>query len=1168
VKIRVFIVTCLCLLPCQNLKARVWINELVASNRQTLTDAQGNTPDWIELYNDGPQSVALQGWFLTDDPALVNKWAFPENMVVPAHGYLVVLASGDTSGSVVDSQGYAHTNFALDEKGEYLALTDAQGMVVHEIVPAFPPLETDISYGLWEGEFRFFANPTPGQANEQAFDGFVETPLHSHERGFYSEPFGLKLFSHTPNVSIHFTLDGSEPSAQRGIVYTPAMSIPIATTLHVRAIASRPGWRTSRVSTHTYIFVEDVAQQPSDPTGWPTDWGFSSDAHDTVPADYEMDPRVVNNALPGYTVQDALVDIPTVSISMALDDFISDATGIYANSQNRWERKCAVEYILPDGTPGFQEDCKIEVHGNASRRPFRMQKHSLRLTFTSEYGAPKLKYPLFPDSDVDEFNQLVLRACFTDSWGLVSWGASRYRPNDSQYIRDIWMKDSLRDMGQPSSHGNFVHVYVNGLYFGLHNLTERVGEDFYAAHLGGDPEHWEVNEDLSSPDARWRAMMSFDPRLPAQYTAMQAYLDMENFADYMLLHFYADAEDWPHHNGYAAANAISGDGQYRFFVWDQEIVLDYHGRAGSRIDSGSGAGELFQKMRTSPEFRLLFADRVYKHCFNDGALSVAGSQNRYQTLGAGIDKAIVAESARWGDTQVSTPYGNAIQQPSPLDNFNHNNYPPVLYAPDYTLTREDNWLVELDNVVTNYIPAIHDVNNSFALINLFRSKALYPDIDPPEFLVNDVKQHGGVIPNNAQLTLTSPQHTGTLYYTLDGNDVRLPEAGGLVTSSALVAEDAIKRIWIPTQDIGLAWTGGAEPFDDTHWTDGQPRLRGTTGGVGYERSTGYDPFITYNVETSLYNKASACYIRIPFFADNPDTATINYMALRVRYDDGFVAYLNGTRIASANAASTPVWNAGATASHNDSAATEFQQFDCSGSLGLLKEGDNLLAIHGMNQSTSSSDFLVSASLVVGEDLREENMSPSTLVYAGRITLTESVQIKARILAGEQWSALHEATYSVGPIHENLRVTELMYHPEAGDTEFIELQNIGTESINLNQVKFTQGIEFTFDSLDLAPNAFVLIVQDQNAFELAYDTSNLSVAGQYTGQLNNGGESIQLQDAIGNVLVQFTYKDKWFKTTDGQGYSLTVIDPTLADPETWDKKATWQPSPIIGGTPGY
>ena len=96
----------------------------------------------------------------------------------------------------------------------------------------------------------------------------------------------------------------------------------------------------------------------------------------------------------------------------------SVAAGIWTNPLSRWERKCSVEYILPDGAEGFQHDCKIEVHGNSSRRPWRMQKHSLRLTFTSQYGPAKLHYPLFPGLDVEEFNQLILRGGFCDSWAL------------------------------------------------------------------------------------------------------------------------------------------------------------------------------------------------------------------------------------------------------------------------------------------------------------------------------------------------------------------------------------------------------------------------------------------------------------------------------------------------------------------------------------------------------------------------------------------------------------------------------------------------------------------------------------------------------------------------------------------------------------------------------
>ena len=743
---------------------KVLINEFVASNRLSFPDGDGNRSDWIELFNPDTQAVSLAGWYLTDDPDNLTMWPFPSQAVIGAGDYLVVFASDQPTDTYVDSKGYLHTNFALEQNGEYLALISPGGRIAHEYRPQFPPQQTDISYGMWQGDQRYFALPTPEAANQQAFAGFTDKPSHSHKRGFYDRPFDLRIFCDTPGAVIHYTLDGSEPGEQNGLLYDPNIPIAIATTALVRSVAFKPGYHPSPVTTHTYIFVNDVAVQPSNPAGWPADWGFSSDAGAVVPADYQMDPRVVNNTLPGYSVPEALLDIPTVSVSMKPDDFISDTSGIYTNPLSRWERKCSVEYIRPDGADGFQEDCKIEVHGNASRRPARMQKHSLRVTFTSLYGSSKLNYPLFPTPMLTEFNQLVLRAGFTDSWGLVSWAPTRYRPNDSLYIRDVWMKESFGDMGQPSSHGAFVHLYVNGLYFGLYNLAERLAPDFFAEHLGGVAADWQINEDFATPSARWNAMMAIDPSTAAGYAQIQNYLDLENFADYMLLHFYADAEDWPHHNGYAAANALSHDGRFRFFVWDQEIMLDYHGRAASRINSTGGAGDVFQKMRTSDEFRLLFADRVYRHCFNNGALSMAASQERFLKLANKIDKAIVAESARWGDTQMSTPYGNAIDQPDPLDDFNHLNYPSAPHGPDYFFTREDSWLVERDNVIHNYIPAIHDTANAFALINVLRTNDLYPAIDPPLFEINRVGQHGGYVPSAGMLTMTNPNGAGTIYY--------------------------------------------------------------------------------------------------------------------------------------------------------------------------------------------------------------------------------------------------------------------------------------------------------------------------------------------------------------------------------------------------------------------
>jgi hypothetical protein len=148
----------------------------------------------------------------------------------------------------------------------------------------------------------------------------------------------------------------------------------------------------------------------------------------------------------------------------------------------------------------------------------------------------------------------------------------------------------------------------------------------------------------------------------------------------------------------------------------------------------------------------------------------------------------------------------------------------------------------------------------------------------------------------------------------------------------------------------------------------------------------------------------------------------------------------------------------------------------------------------------------------------------------------------------------------------------MYHPaNTGDpndpnTEYIELTNIGTQTINLNLVRFTDGVDFTFPSFKLAPAGYCLVVKDIPAFGHKYSPT-LPIAGQYAGNLSNAGEQIELQDAAGRSLCKFRYSDSWFSKTDGGGFSLTVKDPATTDPNRLSDASVWRPSTQPGGTPG-
>ena len=160
--------------------------------------------------------------------------------------------------------------------------------------------------------------------------------------------------------------------------------------------------------------------------------------------------------------------------------------------------------------------------------------------------------------------------------------------------------------------------------------------------------------------------------------------------------------------------------------------------------------------------------------------------------------------------------------------------------------------------------------------------------------------------------------------------------------------DTLLRYHVPSGgSLKRDWT--KLDFNDANWSQ-----TGTS--VGYDTNADYTELIDLDVRTKLHQKKTSVYIRLPFLVEDP--GQFEYLRLDMRYDDGFVAYLNGVRVAAANAPETPTWNSKATEGHTDSEAREFQAFSLSGHIKRLKKGKNILAIHGLNVSNTSSDFLI------------------------------------------------------------------------------------------------------------------------------------------------------------------------------------------------------------------
>jgi hypothetical protein len=159
----------------------------------------------------------------------------------------------------------------------------------------------------------------------------------------------------------------------------------------------------------------------------------------------------------------------------------------------------------------------------------------------------------------------------------------------------------------------------------------------------------------------------------------------------------------------------------------------------------------------------------------------------------------------------------------------------------------------------------------------------------------------------------------------------------------------------------------------------------------------------------------------------------------------------------------------------------------------------------------------------------------------------------------------------------LRITEIMYNPspapainsDAQQFEYVELKNISTSTtLNLTGVRFTNGVYFNFTGsavTSLAPGQIVLVVHNQSAFTARYG-SGFSIAGQYTGALNNGGETLRLEDAVGEKILEFAYDNTWYPITDGLGFSLVIVNEN-APWDTWGLQSSWRASGQLNGSPG-
>jgi len=592
------------------------------------------------------------------------------------------------------------------------------------------------------------------------------------------------------------TIDPESSEGQRG--KTPGVVL--------RACAQDADHSESDVVTHTYLFVNRVSDLSPDGKkpgpGWPAptrsgQWKV-----------YGMDRDVTNDNRYKDLIDDALLAIPTISLATDLKNLFDPDSGIYEHANEHgidWERKTSVELLNPDGSPGFQVNAGLRIRGGWSRHPYN-PKHAFRLFFRKEYGAGKLQYPLFGDEGADQFDKIDLRTSQNYSWSYDG-GFNKY----CTMTRDVFSRDLQREMSQPYTRSRYYHLYINGVYWGLFQTQERAEASFAETYLGGAKESYDVikpNIDsdyhgtgveatdgvLDSWQKVWSIIRRNDYGSNKTYFRLQGrnedgavnphypnLVDMDNLIDYMLIIFYAGNFDSPTNvwsknrapkNFFLIYNRTSPDG-YKFMIHDAEHSLN------TMADAGPGTVGLYEnrvnigfrddnmkmvcsrfsdfhpqwlhfRLAANKEFRLRMADHIYKYFFNNGVMTPEKTTELFLSRAKEISTAIIAESARWGDTQ---------------------HHP--------ARTKDDDWQWAVDDIVNNYFPYRTNI-----VLEQLREVNWYPKIDPPLFKADDseIKDNSLDVAAGTKLKLINPNSRGAIYYTIDGTDPR--KVGGGAASTA------------------------------------------------------------------------------------------------------------------------------------------------------------------------------------------------------------------------------------------------------------------------------------------------------------------------------------------------------------------------------------------------
>jgi hypothetical protein len=594
----------------------LFLNEIMASNGSTIYDEDGDRPDWIELYYDGDEPLSLHLFGLSDDPDRPFRWLFPDTTIHPGE-FMLIWASGkdrSTSGEPL------HTSFRISQDGDDLILSHPLAGPIDVFKARVIP--TDISAGRVPdgyGDWYFFDEPTPGSANTtEAYNGLSEPVIFSHQAGFHENTFDLSLSSSDDQTVIHYTLDGSKPD-----INAPVYNGPIS----VYDRSQDPNvFSTIRTSNRTHDWRQWY--EPEGPVAKATVVRAMAKKEGNLPEYSKKTFFVMPGAAERY-------DVPVISIATDSLNLFGHETGIYVpgihysggntgNSFQRgeeWEREATFEFFEDDGGRAMSQNIGIRIHGGFSRA---LAQKSFRVYARNRYGDSRFNHRIFHELEDDSFNRLILRNS-GNTWG-------------EDMFMDALAQSLVRHFNVDTQAYRPAVLFLNGEYWGIHNVRERYDKHYLERVYGVDPENIDLltyYKEVKEGDVNhYEQMLDFvtqnDLSNDDLFAEAATMIDIDNLLDYYSAQVYFGNDDWPHNNidywrarvPYDPDAPAGHDGRWRWLMFDVDRSLGHEtGPEFDMIDwitqpeihNMSWPNQLFLNLLDNEQFTHDFINRMADH---------------------------------------------------------------------------------------------------------------------------------------------------------------------------------------------------------------------------------------------------------------------------------------------------------------------------------------------------------------------------------------------------------------------------------------------------------------------------------------------------------------------------------------------------------------------------